>query len=228
MKRIEALFRKYSYLWVIPAYAVFYLTWFIYLENRSTPSYHIIHTVFDDYIPFNEIFIIPYYLWFLFVPFAVFLTIMADRQEFNRCFTFLSIGMTVFLIISAVYPNGALLRPSVFPRDNIFTSMVMGLYATDTATNLFPSIHVYNSLGAMFAILCCEKYKNNHLLRAASVIMCVLIILSTVFLKQHSVFDVVTGLIMGLIMYILVYELNFSIFPENGGIRRIFSRRSLS
>ena len=41
-----------------------------------------------------------------------------------------------------------------------------------------------------------------------SLILCVSIILSTVFIKQHSVFDVLTAFIMGAVMYILVYGLD--------------------
>ena len=230
MKKAEDLFREYGYLWVIPAYALLYMTWFIYLEKRSTPSYHIIHMILDDSIPFCEFFIIPYFLWFLFVPFSVLLMIAAGRREFNREFTFLSIGMTLFLIVSTVYPNGALLRPTVFPRNNIFTDMVISLYGTDTATNLFPSIHVYNSLGAMFGVLNCKKYRHNRFLRMSSVVMCLLIILSTVFLKQHSVFDVLTGLFMGAVMYVAVYKCDMSILPEEYGFEKSFStaRRKIS
>jgi len=230
MKKAENLFRAYGYLWVIPAYALLYMTWFIYLEKRSTPSYHIIHMILDDSIPFCEYFIIPYFLWFLFVPFSVLLMIAAGRKDFNRVFTFLSTGMTLFLIVSTVYPNGALLRPTVFPRNNIFTDMVMSLYGTDTATNLFPSIHVYNSLGAMFAVLECKKYRHNRFLRISSVIMCLLIVLSTVFLKQHSVFDVLTGLFMGVVMYVAVYRCDMSILPEEYSFEKSFStaRRKIS
>ena len=32
-------------------------------------------------------------------------------------------GMTVFLIVSYVYPNAQHLRPTEFPRDNIFTDI---------------------------------------------------------------------------------------------------------
>ena len=230
MKKAENLFRAYGYLWVIPAYALLYMTWFIYLEKRSTPSYHIIHMILDDSIPFCEYFIIPYFLWFLFVPFSVLLMIAAGRKDFNRVFTFLSTGMTLFLIVSTVYPNGALLRPTVFPRNNIFTDMVLSLYGTDTATNLFPSIHVYNSLGAMFAVLECKKYRHNRFLRISSVVMCLLIVLSTVFLKQHSVFDVLTGLFMGVVMYVAVYRCDMSILPEEYSFEKSFStaRRKIS
>ena len=123
--------------------------------------------------------------------------------------TFLFTGMTIFLIISTIYPNGHHLRPLEFERENIFTQLCSWLYQTDTATNLFPSIHVYNSVGVHLAIEKSEKTKHNPLLRMASGILTISIILATVFLKQHSVFDVITGLFTCLLVYQFVYAKNW-------------------
>ena len=113
--------------------------------------------------------------------------------------------MTIFLLISTLFPNGHDLRLTEMPRDNIFTSMVSMLWKTDTATNLWPSIHVYNSLGAHFAISRSSYFENKKGIRIGSLILCVSIILSTMLIKQHSVFDVITAFIMAFIMYLIVY-----------------------
>ena len=47
-------------------------------------------------------------------------------------------AMTIFLIISTLFPNGQNLRPMVFERDNIFVDMVRMLYRADTCTNVVP------------------------------------------------------------------------------------------
>jgi membrane-associated phospholipid phosphatase len=65
---------------------------------------------------------------------------------------------------------------------------------------------VYNSLGAHFAIVHSAELKGKKGLKIASCILAVSIILSTMFIKQHSVFDVVTGLALGAVMYVLVYR----------------------
>lgn len=118
---------------------------------------------------------------------------------------FLFTGMTLFLIISTVFPNGHFLRPISFERDNIFTQLCAMLYQTDTATNLFPSIHVYNSIGVHLAIANSERTKHNKPVRLASGILMVSIILATVFLKQHSVFDVITAFLTAFVVYLMVY-----------------------
>lgn len=112
------------------------------------------------------------------------------------------------LVISTIYPNGHYLRPTTFARDNVFVHMVKCLYATDTATNLFPSIHVYNSIAVNLAVWHSENFRDKKVIRIGSTVLMVSIILSTMFLKQHSVFDVVTGIIMAVFMYMLVYVQN--------------------
>ena len=159
----------------------------------------------DDYIPFIEIFIVPYLLWFGYVAFAIAWFFFKDVQDFYKICTFLFVGMTVFLVISTVYPNGHYLRPRVFERDNIFISMVKGLYMIDTPTNLFPSIHVYNSIGVQLAVMHSDKLKEKKWVKRISFVLMCMIIASTMFLKQHSVFDVVTGCVMALVMYTFVY-----------------------
>jgi membrane-associated phospholipid phosphatase len=113
--------------------------------------------------------------------------------------------MTIFLIISTVYPNGHYLRPYVFERDNIFTRLCAFLYNTDTATNLFPSIHVYNSVGVHLAVVKSERFGNDKKAKTISFLLMFSIILSTMFIKQHSTFDVLTALLLCAVMYRVVY-----------------------
>ena len=92
------------------------------------------------------------------------------------------------------------------PRDNIFTRLIEHLYHTDTATNLWPSIHVYNSIGAHLAIVRSREFANRPGIRKGSLVLCISIILSTMLIKQHSVFDVLTAFCMAAVMYLLVYR----------------------
>ena len=83
--------------------------------------------------------------------------------------------------------------------------MVRALYVADTPTNILPSIHVYNSIGAYIAISHNQKLRENRLIHYGSLGLTVLIILSTMFLKQHSVVDVLLACAMSAVMYVLVY-----------------------
>lgn len=203
-EKAYAFCQKYKH-GLLLSYFLLYLPWFSYLEDTVTNHFHIIHMPIDDKIPFIEYFIIPYFLWFAYVAAALIYFLLKNKNEFYRLCAFLYVGMTVFLIISTIYPNGHHLRPVVFERDNIFVDMVKGLYLTDTPTNLFPSIHVYNSIGVNIAVWHCTELKEKKGLRYGSAVLMVSIILSTMFLKQHSVFDVITGIVFSVFMYTVVY-----------------------
>lgn len=185
-----------------------YLPWFGHLEKTITTHFHVIHVALDDYIPFCEYFIIPYMLWFGYIAWGLGYFYLKNKDEYFRLCAALFTGMTIFLIVSTVYPNGHYLRPTTFERNNIFVWIVKWLYSTDTSTNLFPSIHVYNSIAVNMAVWHSENFKKRKAIRYGSVALMISIILSTMFLKQHSVFDVVTGIAMAVCMYTLVYGNN--------------------
>ena len=152
---------KYRHGLVIAVYSIIYILLFSYLEHRPVHSYHIVHTVFDDWIPFCEFFIVPYMLWFPYMILAViyFIFFNKNKHEYYQLAFNLMMGMTVFLIVSYVYPNAQHIRPTEFPRDNIFTDIVKWLYSTDTPTNILPSIHVFNSLAIHMSLTNCETLR---------------------------------------------------------------------
>jgi membrane-associated phospholipid phosphatase len=161
----------------------------------------------DDAIPFIEWFIVPYLLWFAYIAFGVlFLFFKAPKKEFCQCCGYLFLGMTVFLIISYCYPNQLHLRPTTLSRDNWATALVAALYRTDTPTNVFPSIHVYNSLVMHTALSRNEAFRKHKYLLNTSLVLAVSIIFSTVFLKQHSLWDVFGGIFMTICFYPVFYS----------------------
>ena len=190
-------------------YMLFYCAGFLVIENWNRLHYTVIHTAVDDMIPFCEWFVIPYLLWFLYVSGFTLYMLFTDEKSYHEICTYLAIGMTVFLVVSAVFPNILFLRPQTMPRDNVLTRICGILYAADTPTNVTPSIHVYNSIAVMIAAV-------------------------RTFLKQHSFSDVVIATGLALCSYILVYKLNFVFIPEQGvrfrgrRVRRRAGRRALS
>jgi len=205
------LLKKYKHGLIILIYAVIYLKIFGYLEKRTDVDFHIIHTPLDNYIPFCEYFIVPYIFWFVYMLIAIlfFIFVNPDRKEYYQMVFSLGTGMTIFLLVSYFYPNGLDLRPAEMVRDNIFTDTVQLLYRHDSPTNVLPSIHVYNSLAIHIAFSKSKMLEKDRWLIGASFILTCLIILSTVFLKQHSLVDVITGIVMAVASYFLFYKSRF-------------------
>lgn len=175
-------------------FTVFYMIWFTKLEAATNRLHHVIYTPIDNYIPFCEYFIIPYFLWFLFIPISVILIMYLDEALYKKLSLILMSGMLFFLIFSTFYPTVINLRPAIVPDDNIFCYLVSFLYTTDTPTNVLPSIHVYNTLAVMSALNSCKKgvLKNRRVLLGFN-ITAVLIVIATMLLKQHSIIDVIAA-----------------------------------
>ncbi len=204
---MKQILNKYRHAWVF-LYGFIYMPWFIWLENRDIPlhEHFIIHSPLDDYIPFLEIFVVPYLFWFVFMVVGVMYFFFKSRREFYQVTGFLIIGMTLFLIISTVFPNGLYLRPTVFPRDNIFTDMVKNyVYANDTSTNVLPSIHAFNSIGVSIAVARSALLRNKVWVQGMTHVLTLLIVISTVCLKQHSITDVFAAILMAGVIYPFVY-----------------------
>ena len=187
--RFTAWISKYRHAWVF-LYILVYLPWFFLLERHVTTHYHVIQTKLDEWIPFNEFFIIPYLMWFAFIAAAFLYFFFKDVPGFYKM---------------AIFPNGQDLRPAVFARDNIFVDMVRVLYRADTCTNVFPSLHVFNSLGVCIAVHESRELKKHPCVCWGAYVLAGLIILSTMFLKQHSILDVIGAGVMACVLYQFVY-----------------------
>lgn len=204
MLKFKSLTQKYSHAWVF-LYAFIYLGGFYFVEQMTNVSYHMIHSPLDDLIPFCEYFVIPYYIWFPYMLVVFLYIFFSDKGEFYRFAALTISGMTLFLIVSYIYPNAHALRPDTFANDNIFTKLVAFTYSIDTPTNILPSIHVYNSIACYIGVAKSTKLKDNHLIKCVSLLITISIVLSTVFIKQHSVIDGTLAIILISILYILIY-----------------------
>ncbi len=212
----------------VAIYGIVYLTWFFHLEGTNALHYTEIHTELDDKIPFLEIFVIPSFGWFIYCSFFFFYFLLKhDMEDFFKNAAFFFAGMTLFLIISSLWPNIQYLRPEVMPRDNIFTHMVAHLYTTDTPTNLWPSIHVYNAIGTHIAIANSKRFGNNRMIKFASLVFSILIILSTMFIKQHSIIDVLGGILFAIIANIIVYKSEIIVNAYARYKKRVSARRAM-
>ena len=194
--------RKHALLFL---FVFVYVPWFIYLENHVTTDFFVIWSPLDDLIPFCEFFVLPYYAWYGYLVIGMLFIAFWDGKTCLKAGFHVITGMVIFLIISTVWPNGLDLRPDTFARDNFCTDLVRLMYSIDTPTNVFPSLHVYNSISMHAAIASSPLLKRRPKIRHTSLIVMILIILSTVFIKQHSVIDVVMAIALGIILYFVGY-----------------------
>lgn len=179
-------------------------------DREPTPIY----CVLDDIIPFCELFVIPYFLWFAYIALGFVFLFFSSKEDFVRMCIFLYTGMTICLIVYTLFPNCQELRVDYdgLGRSNVLIEAISFLQSKDTPCNVFPSIHTLNSIGMHIALVKSQHLgKHSKGIKTASLFLIILIILATVFTKQHSILDVFGSMILSIPLYFLAYrpKLNF-------------------
>ncbi len=194
--------KEHQYCYAV-GYMLFYLAAFFISERVLEPKY-IISCPMDDWIPFNELYIIPYCLWYPLLIASWIFTMVTCKEDFQDLCMIMFGGMTLSIVLYWIFPNGLQLRPAEIP-DNFCGRIVQLLHMVDTPGNVCPSIHVSSSAAIMAVALKSEVLKRRPALRWGTVILCILICLSTVYLKQHSVVDVVCGFLVTAVLAVFTW-----------------------
>ena len=167
---------------------------FLFVERfYPVEQYHTVYCSLDDKIPFCEFFLIPYLFWFVFLVGIHLYTLLYDIEAFRGLMKYIMLTYTAVIVIYLIFPTCQQLRPASFARNNLFTRFLTGFYAFDTNTNVCPSLHVIGSLAVMHTAWNCKGLQSRGW-KIAFGVTALLICLSTMFLKQHSVIDVVAAL----------------------------------
>ena len=166
----------------------------------NVDSYYSMHCALDDMIPFCEWFLIPYLFWFVYLIGTVVYTFFYDVFAFRRLMWFVILTYSVTMLIYLLFPTCQDLRPTEFDHDNALTRFTAWFYTFDTNTNVCPSIHVLGSVAALIGLVD-SKHLQKLWLKLVFAFLCVLICISTMFMKQHSALDVMAAIPLCLIAY---------------------------
>ena len=142
----------------------------------------------DAYIPFAPAFIVPYLLFFplLLVPWFL---LWKNYREYKA----LAIGFILVSVVSAVI---FVAYQTTGPRIGLqvtdwATWLVSQIYSGDVNLNAFPSLHT--AFSALIAAFVWKNYKGKWI-GYGSLALAILIVMSTVLIKQHGIVDVLGGL----------------------------------
>lgn len=193
---------RYSY---AVGYMLFYLAAFFLSEQVLEPRY-IIRCPLDHMIPFCETYIIWYGIWYPLLAAALLFTMITDKTDFQDLCMIMFGGMTLSIVLYWIFPNGLELRPAEIP-DNFCGDLVRLLHKADTPGNVCPSIHVSSSTAILVVAAKSEVLKKKPILKWGTCFVCVMICISTMFLKQHSVVDVVCGCLVTALLAFVTYRM---------------------
>ena len=166
-----------------------YLTNKLYAILNHGPNVIFLRSPIDDAIPLVPIFAIPYtslepFIYATLVLFLLFRTRLFQSATLSMIAAwFVSYAFYFFL-------QSYMDRPALVGNDPLI-QMIREVYASDNEYNCFPSLHT--SLSTILGIHWLRVDKRIGTLIA---IWVALIVLSTMFVKQHYIADVISGLIL--------------------------------
>lgn len=167
---------------MVAGLAIFFL-----LERGVTPRYVLV-TALDARIPFIA------WSWFVYVaffPFVIALAAYARPSAFAAFKEAVLIAFVLGVVCFLLFPE-AVPRPDVAEIGNAFVRHRLArMWQLDLAANGFPSLHV------AVTCLACRMLTDRRRIVAASIGL--LICVSTLTLKQHTVADVLGGVALAMI-----------------------------
>lgn len=209
---------RFAHVKLLAGWIIYFTLYFLTESLIPVERCHVIHCALDDLIPFNEGFLILYCYWYVLLVASLLWFFLYDIRAFKRLQCFIMITQAVAMAVYILWPSVQNLRPAVFPRDNILTRLMAFIYEFDTPTGVCPSLHVAYSIG--IASVWCHQKNASPGWKAFMILSAVLISISTAFVKQHSVVDVIAAIPVGLLAEYLVFgKTRLNRWIEKGAVR---------
>ncbi len=205
--------KEYNHLLLLTGWIAYLIMYVVTERFIPAGKCHVVHSVVDDLVPFNEYFAIFYVSWYLFMVFSLLYFMLYDIKNFVRAQK-LIIGMQIIAVITyIVWPSVQQLRPEYFERSNFCTWMLGILYTIDTPTGVCPSLHVGYTLAVLSAWFAARDVKvwKKVMLAVWGLMICI----SVLFVKQHSFVDVCAATALYLFLELLLFGRIFKWESEN-------------
>jgi membrane-associated phospholipid phosphatase len=173
---------------------------FYIVLNNGSREVHSLVTEFDRHTPFLKIFILPYMSWQAFLFLTLAYLCFKDLRTYYRTLITIDLSLLICDMIFLFYQT-TVPRPVLVGEDWL-TRLIRALYRSDQPYNCFPSIHVLTSYVLLKAIHVSpvRNVWNRWIVSSFAIT----IILSTLFIKQHVLLDVIGGITIGGLVFTLV------------------------
>ncbi|WP_040210322.1 phosphatase PAP2 family protein [Clostridium polynesiense] len=171
--------------------------------NKPDSIVYNLEIYIDKIIPFTKEFIIFYYSWYVFLPMVIISLYLKSREDYFKLLIGFSLGMLMCYLIYSIFQT-TVPRPLIEEND-FFSILTKKIYENDNPYNCFPSIHVFTTAYGCF-VMRKSNFKDSFLFRNSLNVLGILIILSTLFVKQHVFMDAIGGITAAYLVYRLMYK----------------------
>ncbi|NOU73661.1 inositol phosphorylceramide synthase [Paenibacillus sp. LMG 31458] len=199
---------------------------YIHLNQADGVAYSLV-TDLDRQIPFMKSFVIPYLSWYGFLLVGFLYLAYKDRSMYYKTLFQFIMGLLLCYGVYAIYQT-TVPRPELTGSDWLLR-MVQWVYRSDQPFNCFPSTHVLTSYLMMKAYLRSTTIFWSYKIAVTS--MSLLIIVSTLLVKQHVLLDIVGAVLVSEGVVYVVERFRIGLLKESvavntqqrkfeGGLRR--------
>lgn len=195
MIRLKENVAPLSLMLSIPIVSLFYV-----VLNNPDRGVHSLVTDLDLGIPFVKAFIVPYVSWYAFVLAVLVYLCLTDKKTYYITLVSYNLGLIISYAFYFVYQT-TVPRPELVGTD-FLTLMVSLVYSSDQPYNCFPSIHSLTSYLMIKGAGRCSGRTNMSYYLIGGFAM--LVITSTLFVKQHVILDAIAAMLLGEIIFKVV------------------------
>ncbi len=157
---------------------------------------------YDDLIPFVPIFIYPYMIWYPFEAYSLFLLYKDNLQVYIRSIVSIGLSFLTSTLIFALYPT-ILERPTVDPSGGLTSLIVYLTFKYDNPpVNCLPSNHCILCFIIIFAAISAKGMSGVK--RGLLISVNIIIVASTLLVKQHVIIDLIGSLLVAGFYYYLI------------------------
>lgn len=179
--------------------AVVVVSCLYFLLNTPHEVVTVLRTIVDDSIPRVPVFAIPY---LVFLPWFWGIVIYSwlKKSYFHQlAYSVIIVNLIAFVVYLTFQTN---VPREVVMSNDFFSGVLKFIYSSDQAYGCFPSLHsALSAVAATYLVIRKSKWA------WAAVAMAGLIVISTLFTKQHYVLDAVSGVGLGVLVTWGVFRL---------------------
>lgn len=160
---------------------------------------HDLTTALDEAIPFSSVWVIPYIATFALWTYQYIMVTHDSEEMANRLIAADALGKLVSMLVFIFFPTTNV-RPEV-TGSGLTPFLMRVIYTLDTPTNLLPSLHCFIAWLGTRTLYGCKHLPHRGLRCGLCTAGSVLVFLSTLFTKQHVLYDVFAGVALAELCY---------------------------
>ncbi|MDP3939264.1 MAG: phosphatase PAP2 family protein [Deltaproteobacteria bacterium] len=171
---------------------------YVFIPGFATGrAVYVPEVAWDRLLPLQPVWGLIYGALYLFLILLPVFTVRAPEHLRRTVLAYLLVWTTAYVFFF-FYPTAAP-RPETLSGEGFAVWSLRFLYDADPPYNCFPSLHVAHScVGALAA------YRVHRTVGIIALVCAALVGLSTLFIKQHYILDVVAGALLALLAYALL------------------------